>query len=85
MDHRRLIGRTAELQQVDAFLGAMAGGPAALILVGEAGIGKTTIWREAVARARRDRMVLESQPSEQEQKLSFAGLGDVTTEPPPGS
>ena len=35
MDRRRLIGRTAELQRVDAFLGAMAGGPAALILVGE--------------------------------------------------
>jgi DNA-binding CsgD family transcriptional regulator len=77
MDRRRLIGRTAELQRVDAFLGAMAGGPAALILVGEAGIGKTTIWREAVARARREFMVLESQPSEQEQKLSFAGLGDL--------
>ena len=27
----------------------MAGGPAALILVGEAGIGKTTIWGEAVS------------------------------------
>ena len=77
MDRRRLIGRTAELQRVDAFLEAMAGGPAALILVGEAGIGKTTIWGEAVARARRECMVLESQPSEQEQKLSFAGLGDL--------
>jgi hypothetical protein len=77
MDRRRLIGRTAELQRVDAFLEAMAGGPAALILVGEAGIGKTTVWHEAVARARRDRMVLASEPSEQEQKLSFAGLGDL--------
>jgi AAA ATPase domain len=77
MDRRRLIGRTAEIQRVDAFLEAMAGGPAALILVGEAGIGKTTIWREAVARARRDCLALVSEPAEQEQKLSFAGLGDL--------
>lgn len=47
MDRRRPIGRTADFQRVDAFLEAMTGGPAALILAGEAGIGKTTIWSEA--------------------------------------
>jgi hypothetical protein len=39
-----VIGREAELHAVAAFLDALAAGPAGLLLEGEAGIGKTTLW-----------------------------------------
>jgi ATP-dependent Clp protease ATP-binding subunit ClpA len=46
-----VIGRDAELQAVDTFLDDTSDGLAILVLEGEAGIGKTTIWSEAAARA----------------------------------
>lgn len=71
-----IVGRDSELAVVDAFLGDRGGG--ALTIVGEAGIGKTTLWREAVSRARQHgALVLVSRPTEAEQKLSFAGLTDL--------
>ena len=33
------------------FVGALADGPAALLVEGDAGIGKTTVWRAAAAAA----------------------------------
>ena len=47
-----LVGRSSEIEAVDRLVGKLREGPAALLLEGEAGIGKTTIWREGVARAR---------------------------------
>jgi tRNA A37 threonylcarbamoyladenosine biosynthesis protein TsaE len=41
------IGREAELAAVGGFLDTPAGPPAALVLEGEAGIGKTTLWRRS--------------------------------------
>ena len=41
---RTLIGRDAELERVEEFLGAIGSGPAALLLEGEIGIGKTTLF-----------------------------------------
>ena len=58
-------------------LDAVASGPAVLLLVGEAGIGKTAVWREAVERARSCYRVLECRPCQPEANLSFAGLGDL--------
>ena len=47
-------------------------------LRGEAGIGKSTVWEEAVRSAeRRGALVLVSRPAEAEAKLSFAGLSDL--------
>ena len=46
-----IFGRASELEQIDAFLAAVADGPAALLLEGELGAGKTALWKEAVARA----------------------------------
>ena len=72
-----VVGREAELALVDAYL---AGEPAGrtLAIVGEPGIGKTTVWSEAVARARRsETTVLVARPSESEAKLAFAGLADL--------
>ena len=56
----------------------MAAEPAALVVEGEAGIGKTTVWLEAVrlgeARAFR---VLQARPAESEARLSYAALADL--------
>lgn len=72
------IGRQHELEEVDAFLDAVAGGLRQLSIIGPAGIGKTTIWREAVHRGReRGYLVLMARPAEAEARLSFAGLADL--------
>ena len=73
-----VIGREAELAAVEAFLDGSTDGHAVLAIVGEPGIGKTTIWDEAVARARAGgATVLAARPAEPEARLSFAGLADL--------
>jgi DNA-binding CsgD family transcriptional regulator len=73
-----VVGREAELAQVAAFLEAADRGFAALLVEGEPGIGKTTIWREAQRRAEaRGCLVLSCRASAAEAKLSFAALADV--------
>jgi DNA-binding NarL/FixJ family response regulator len=73
-----VIGRHRELASVDRFLDLLAGGPAGLVLEGEPGIGKTTVWRAAVDAARsRSYRVLICRASEPESVLSFLGLGDL--------
>ena len=52
MTERPVLGRDDELAEVRRFLGAVPSGPCALIVEGSAGIGKTTIWLEAVSAAR---------------------------------
>jgi DNA-binding CsgD family transcriptional regulator len=72
------VGRDAELAEVAAFLGELRSGSAGLALEGEPGIGKTTIWRETVRRARgQDVLVLACRPAAAEAKLSFAGVADM--------
>ena len=73
-----IIGREPEFELVERFLEQLRDGPSALLLEGEAGTGKTTLWREAIARAEdRGCVVLRSQPGEAEATLSFAGLADL--------
>ena len=73
-----VIGREAELSVLGAFLDDVRGGPAALLLDGEAGVGKTTLWKEGLEAAReRSYRILTCQPVESEAKLSFAALGDL--------
>ena len=48
------------------------------MLEGEAGMGKTTLWRAGVESARGQGLtVLQAQPVESETTLSFAGIGDL--------
>lgn len=76
-----IVGRDEELSLVEAFLEAPDELPAALLLEGEAGIGKSTVWRHGVELARGNGFrVLETRPSESETALSFAGLGDLLGE-----
>ena len=63
------------------FLTAAAAGPSALIVEGEAGIGKTTLWLAAVAAAReRGFRVLSAQPAAAESVLAYASLADLLSE-----
>jgi DNA-binding CsgD family transcriptional regulator len=74
----QLVGRQREVAAVDHFLDLVGVGPAALVLEGEAGIGKTAVWRAAVNAARgRLYRVLVCRASESESALSFLGLGDL--------
>jgi DNA-binding CsgD family transcriptional regulator len=72
------VGRDAELAEVDRFLGRIRSVSSALAVEGEPGIGKTTIWQEAVQRAREAGMlVFWCRPAATEAKLSFSGLSDM--------
>jgi predicted ATPase len=73
-----LLGREAELAAIDALLDSAGSGFAALVLEGEPGIGKTTVWREGVRRAEgRGFRVLSCRPAEAEAMLSFSALADI--------
>ena len=49
-----------------------------LVLEGEAGMGKTTLWRACVEIAESEALlVLRAEPSESESALSFSALGDL--------
>jgi DNA-binding CsgD family transcriptional regulator len=47
----RVIGRADERVRVDAFLDSIAVGPATLVVRGETGIGKSTLWQHALSAA----------------------------------
>ena len=71
-----LVGREAELGAVGTFLRSER--PCALAIVGEPGIGKTTLWHAAVGAARAQGFrVLVARPTESEARLAFAGLADL--------
>jgi DNA-binding CsgD family transcriptional regulator len=69
-----LIGRDQELAAIRRFLDGPA--PAALLLEGEAGIGKTSLWRAALVEADRQ-AVLIARPTAAEAEFSFSALGDL--------
>jgi DNA-binding CsgD family transcriptional regulator len=75
-----LIGREVELARVSGFL--THGGPArGLAIVGEPGIGKTTLWEAGLADARAaGQAVLVARASEPELQLSFVALADLLDE-----
>jgi DNA-binding NarL/FixJ family response regulator len=76
-----VVGREPELRAVDAFFDGTA---RVLAIVGEPGIGKTTVWREAVDRARaRGDAVLVARPAGSEVRLSFGAVADLTSAVPP--
>ena len=73
-----IVGREEDRATVEAFLGRSEGGASALVLEGEAGIGKSTLWLAGVQVARsRGLRVLVSRPAEAERGLAHAGLGDL--------
>src|SRR5256885_12036720 len=72
---RELIGRDAERREIEGWIGADHRSSGALLLTGEAGIGKTTLWRHAVADApRAGRLLLASNPAQARTQLPFSVL-----------
>jgi DNA-binding CsgD family transcriptional regulator len=73
-----MIGRADEAEAIARFLDDVPNGPIGLLIQGEPGIGKTTLWLEAIrAAAEHGHLVLAARPSEAEADLSFAALADL--------
>jgi DNA-binding CsgD family transcriptional regulator len=73
-----VVGREEELAVVRAGLDDVQAGAAAVIVGGEAGIGKTTLWLAGIAAAEeRGFRVLVSRPAEAEMELGYVGLTDL--------
>ncbi len=72
-------GRERELQAIADFTDKVMAGPAGLVFEGDAGIGKTTIWGEAVARLRTvaPLRLLLARPAKAEAGLGFNVLADL--------
>jgi DNA-binding NarL/FixJ family response regulator len=76
-----LVGRESELRAVETLLRSER--PRAVAIVGEPGIGKTTLWQAAVEDARaQGARVLIARPTESEARLAFAGLADLLADVP---
>ena len=76
-----LVGRDQELGELRAFLGEIVNGPVVLVLLGDAGIGKTSLWHAGIEEARvRPGRVLTCRGVEAEASLSYAGLSDLLGE-----
>jgi DNA-binding NarL/FixJ family response regulator len=74
----RVVGRDSQLAVVASFLGPTAGRPAALVIEGEPGIGKTTIVRAALEQASAAGLRLfVARPVAGELELPYAGIGDL--------
>ena len=73
-----VVGRAAELRAAAALLDTLGEGPLAIVIEGEAGIGKTTLWR-SIAEMAGDRgaRVLVARPAESEARLTFSALADL--------
>jgi DNA-binding CsgD family transcriptional regulator len=72
------LGRDEELRTLQAYLDKPAESVTALVLAGEAGIGKSTLWLAGVESAReRGLRVLSSRPGEVDVGVAHAALGDL--------
>ena len=77
-ESQSIIGRDAELMSLDGFLSAIMDGPIALLLDGEAGIGKSVLWNAGLtAASERTYRVLACRPIESETEMAYAALGDL--------
>jgi len=73
-----LIGRDEELQRVQRFLEGASTGTRALLVAGEAGVGKTSVWQAAVDSARAaGHRIAAARPTEAETSFAHAALGDL--------
>jgi predicted ATPase len=76
-----LVGREEELQRVELFLEAARHSPRALLIEGDAGAGKTSIWEAALAAAAPAGFsTVAARPTEPETSFAYAALGDLLRE-----
>ncbi|MCV7089946.1 AAA family ATPase [Mycobacterium interjectum] len=77
----QVVGRQAEVQAVADFLDAAPRQPCALVIEGEPGIGKTTLWLDALDRARaRGFRALSCRAAAAESVLAYTVLADLLAE-----
>jgi DNA-binding CsgD family transcriptional regulator len=75
-----LIGRRSEVRALAAFVEAVPTGGRALLIEGDAGIGKTALLHEAVHAAREVGFrVLTARAAPTEAQMAFAAVGDLFT------
>jgi DNA-binding CsgD family transcriptional regulator len=75
------VNRSAKLKAVEDFLTAASAQPACLVVDGDAGIGKTTLWLAAISQAReRGFHVLSAQAGQAESALAYAAAADLVGE-----
>ena len=72
-----LVGREDELASLRAFVASVRQGPRALVLRGDPGIGKTTVWRAGVEGSPKSCTVLSARCVEAELPLALVGLSDL--------
>jgi DNA-binding CsgD family transcriptional regulator len=77
MNHPGLVGRDAEITEIWAFLRATSGAPAALVITGDVGIGKTVVWQRMLQAADHSFRVLSCRPTPAEKPLAFSALDDL--------
>ena len=79
-----VVGRGSELTAVERALTRASQGPAGLVLQGEPGIGKTTLWIAARTLAsERGFQLLSSRPTRAESALPLGAFGDLLTDVSP--
>jgi DNA-binding CsgD family transcriptional regulator len=72
-----VIGRESEQDALRSLIRARPAGPRTVVVRGDPGIGKTTLWQEAVDEARESWRVLSVRAVEAEAKLAYSGLSDL--------
>lgn len=73
-----VIGRDRELAQLTEFVKVGGNQSRVLLMAGEAGIGKSSLWRVGLSAAEEaGSLVLKSAPTEPESALAYAVLGDL--------
>jgi predicted ATPase len=78
VETREIVGREDELAVLLQALEGARRATREIVLEGAAGIGKTTLWRAAMAEAEGlGFQVLASAPSEAETHLAYGGLRDL--------
>ena len=76
-----IVGRDGELEAVDEFLHGADARPRVMLLEGEAGIGKTTVWEEAARAAEAEFRVLRSRALAVESQISYSAADDLLSAP----
>lgn len=73
-----VVGRDHERGRIEAFVAGLESGVRALVLQGEAGIGKTTLWSLALDRCRAaSTQILRTRGAAEEVPLAFVGVADL--------
>lgn len=73
-----MVTRDAEFGAVSRFLDSASREPTILLIDGEAGIGKTTLWLAGIEQAReRHFQVLATRPAQTESVLAYVSLADL--------